>query len=54
MLLDIRHSSAEELAEFVGEKLRAGLPMLGSRGVTVIEVGVAEAPNQEARFRIEL
>ena len=54
VLLDIRHSSAEELAEYVGENLRAALPMLGSRGVTVLEVGVAEAPNQEARFRIEL
>jgi 6-pyruvoyl-tetrahydropterin synthase len=53
-LLEIRHSSAEELAEYVGEKLRAALPILGSRGVTVLEVGVAEAPNQEARFRIEL
>jgi dihydroneopterin triphosphate aldolase (PTPS-III) / 6-pyruvoyltetrahydropterin synthase len=54
VLLDIRHSSAEELAEYVGERLRASLPMLAARGVTVLEVGVAEAPNQEARFRIEL
>jgi 6-pyruvoyltetrahydropterin/6-carboxytetrahydropterin synthase len=53
-LLDIRHSSAEELAAFVGERVRAALPILERRGVTVIEVGVAEAPNQEARFRIEL
>jgi len=53
-LLDIRHSSAEELAAFLGEKLRAALPILDRRGVTVLEVGVAEAPGQEARFRIEL
>lgn len=53
-LLDIRHSSAEELAAFLGEQLKAALPILDERGVTVLEVGVAEAPNQEARFRIEL
>ena len=54
MLLQIRHSSAEELAEYVGGCLKAALPILTDRGVTVLEVGVAEAPNQEARFRIEL
>ena len=54
VLLDIRHSSAEELAAFLGERLKAALPILERRGVTVLEVGVAEAPNQEARFRIEL
>jgi len=54
VLLDIRHSSAEELAAYVGERLKAALPILGERGVTVLEVGVAEAPSQEARFRIEL
>ena len=53
-LLDIRHSSAEELAAFLGERLRAGLPILAHRGITVLEVGVAEAPGQEARFRIDL
>jgi 6-pyruvoyltetrahydropterin/6-carboxytetrahydropterin synthase len=54
VLLQIRHSSAEELAEYVGGRLKAALPILSERGVTVLEVGVAEAPNQEARFRIEL
>ncbi len=53
-LLDIRHSSAEELAEWLGDRLKAALPMLAGRGVTTLEIGVAEAPNQEARFRIEL
>ncbi|HEY2773730.1 MAG TPA: 6-carboxytetrahydropterin synthase [Candidatus Binatia bacterium] len=54
VLLDIRHSSAEELAAWLGERMRTALPILEKRGVTVLEVGVAEAPNQEARFRIEL
>jgi 6-pyruvoyl-tetrahydropterin synthase len=54
VLLDIRHSSAEELAAFLGERLKAELPILLERGVRVLEVGVAEAPGQEARFRIEL
>lgn len=54
VLLDIRRSSAEELAAFLGERLRAALPVLEGRGVTVLEVGIAEAPGQEARFRIEL
>ncbi|HXC51208.1 MAG TPA: 6-carboxytetrahydropterin synthase [Candidatus Limnocylindrales bacterium] len=54
VLLDIRHSSAEELAAFLGERLKSELPILARRGVRVLEVGVAEAPGQEARFRIEL
>jgi 6-pyruvoyl-tetrahydropterin synthase len=53
-LLAIRHSSAEELAEYLGGQLRAALPLLESRGVTLLEVGVAEAPGQEARYRIRL
>ena len=53
-LLDIRHSSAEELAAWLGEKLKAALPILERRGITVLQVGVAESPGQEARFRIEL
>lgn len=53
-LLDIVHSSAEELAEYLGGELLRELPILAQRGVSVLEVGVAEAPNQEARFRIEL
>lgn len=54
VLLDIRHSSAEELAEWFGNRLRTSLPMLPRRGVTVLEVGVAEAPGQEARYRMDL
>lgn len=54
VLLDIVHSSAEELAAFVCLQLRDALPVLGERRVATLEVGVAEAPNQEARFRIDL
>jgi 6-pyruvoyltetrahydropterin/6-carboxytetrahydropterin synthase len=54
VLLDIKHSSAEELATFLGEQLRAALPVLTARGTTTLEVGVAEAPNQEARFKMRL
>jgi dihydroneopterin triphosphate aldolase (PTPS-III) / 6-pyruvoyltetrahydropterin synthase len=53
-LLQIRHSSAEELAAFICLRLRAELPVLRERGVATLEVGVAEAPNQEARYRIDL
>lgn len=53
-LLPIKHSSAEELAEYLGDQLKAGLPILESRGVTILEVGVAEAPGQEARYRMRL
>lgn len=54
VLLDIVHSSAEELAEFLCLRLRDALPVLQRRNVTTLEVGVAEAPNQEARYRIDL
>ena len=52
--LDIGHSSAEDLAAFLCLQLRDELPVLQQRGVTFLEVGVAEAPNQEARFRLDL
>ena len=52
--LDIVHSSAEDLAAFLCRQLRDALPVLGARAVTCLEVGVAEAPNQEARFRLDL
>lgn len=54
VLLDIVHSSAEELAAFLCLQIRDALPVLRERGVTALEVGVAEAPNQEARYRIDL
>lgn len=51
VLLPIVHSSAEELASYLCDELLRLLPLLGERGVTGLEVGVAEAPAQEARFR---
>lgn len=52
--LAIRHSSAEELAAFLCAELRDSLTVLSRRRVTRLEVGVAEAPNQEARFAVDL
>lgn len=54
VLLPIAHSSAEELADLVSERLLQALPSLRARGVSVVEVSVAEAPAQEARCRREL
>jgi 6-pyruvoyltetrahydropterin/6-carboxytetrahydropterin synthase len=54
VFLPIVHSSAEELAAYVCERLVESLPALGTRGVTSVEVGVAEAPAQEARCRLAL
>ena len=53
-LLPIRHSSAEELAAYVCERLLKSLSILDERGVAAVEVSVAEAPLQEARYRREL
>ncbi len=52
--LPIRHSSAEELATWFCERLIEALPVLSRRAVRALEVSVAEAPNQEARFRVDL
>jgi dihydroneopterin triphosphate aldolase (PTPS-III) / 6-pyruvoyltetrahydropterin synthase len=54
VLLPIVHSSAEELAGYVLERLRVELPDLKARGVRWLEVGVAEAPGQIAFRRDEL
>ncbi len=53
-LLPIGHSSAEELAAYVCGRLIATLGILKERGVTSVEVSVAEAPLQEARCRREI
>ena len=52
-LLPIRHSTAEELAALVWRRTVAalGADVLEARGVTGLEVAVAEAPTQEARYR---
>jgi 6-pyruvoyl-tetrahydropterin synthase len=54
VLLPIVHSSAEELSAYVCERLVNSLEVLQHRAVTAIEVAVAEAPLQEARYRMEL
>jgi 6-pyruvoyltetrahydropterin/6-carboxytetrahydropterin synthase len=51
VFLPIAHSSAEELADYVCERLLESLPRLSERGVSAVEVAVAEAPAQEARCR---
>jgi 6-pyruvoyltetrahydropterin/6-carboxytetrahydropterin synthase len=51
VFLPIVHSSAEELAAYLCERILATLPALASRGVSSVEVSVAEAPSQEARCR---
>jgi 6-pyruvoyltetrahydropterin/6-carboxytetrahydropterin synthase len=53
-VLPIAHSSAEELATYVSDRLVAALPVLQARNVSAIEVSVAESPQQEARYRREL
>ena len=47
-------SSAEELAAYVCRRLVEALPRLAERGVAAVEVGVAEAPQQEAKCRLAL
>jgi len=54
--LPISHSSAEEISHYLWFRLvrKIGLESLHSRGVTTIEVSVAEAPLQQALFRSEI
>ena len=54
VLLPIAHSSAEELSAYICERLVDDLDALRQRSVAAIEVSVAEAPLQEARYRMEL
>jgi 6-pyruvoyltetrahydropterin/6-carboxytetrahydropterin synthase len=54
VMLPIVHSSAEELAAYVCRELVARLDVLAARQVLAVEVAVAEAPLQEARYRLEL
>jgi len=52
-LLPIAHSSAEELAAYLLERLRAALVIeAGGRALVALEVGVAEAPGQIAYCRL--
>ncbi len=54
VLLPIAHSSAEELATYVCERLLGELDVLKTRAVSAVEVTVAESPLQEARYRVDL
>ncbi len=54
VLLPIAHSSAEELAAYIAAGLRESMDVLPARPLLCLEVTVAEAPNQEARFRMDL
>ena len=53
VLLPIVHSSAEELAAHLLERLRTALAAeAGGRGLAALEIGVAEAPGQVAYCRV--
>ncbi len=54
VLLPIEHSSAEELAAYVCQRIVDSMDALHTRRLSVLEVSVAEALNQEARFRVDL
>ncbi|KAH8055546.1 6-pyruvoyl tetrahydrobiopterin synthase [Aureococcus anophagefferens] len=55
-MLPIVHSTAEELAAMIWHKTieAFGVDILKKRGITAIEIAVAEAPMQEARYRRKL
>merc|ERR1712147_278464 len=52
-MLPIVHSTAEELAAMIWHKTieAFGVDILKQRGITAIEIAVAEAPMQEAGYR---
>ncbi len=53
-LLPITHSTVEELARLIGERIQAALTERGELdGISAIEVTVAEAPGEAATFRYE-
>ena len=51
-MLPLKHSTAEELAALVWRRVidELGVEKLVKRGITALEVSVAEAPSQEARY----
>ncbi len=53
-LLPIVHSSAEEMAAYICARILDSLDAVHRRKVAFIEVAVAEAPYQEARYSTEL
>ena len=56
MMLPLVHSSAEELAHYIwGRIVRTiSLESLKSRDIRILEVSVAEAPQQQATFRSKI
>jgi 6-pyruvoyltetrahydropterin/6-carboxytetrahydropterin synthase len=53
-LVPIAHSSAEELARYLCERLARELERRSRSTLEVVEVGVAEAPGQAATYRVTL
>lgn len=53
IILPIVHSSAEEIAHYIWCQIvrKLGVEIFISRGIKLLEVGVAEAPSQMALFR---
>jgi 6-pyruvoyltetrahydropterin/6-carboxytetrahydropterin synthase len=51
VFLPIVHSSAEELAQYLAGEIRRELAADGVRGITAIEIGVAETTGQAAYCR---
>jgi 6-pyruvoyltetrahydropterin/6-carboxytetrahydropterin synthase len=54
VLLPIAHSSAEELARYLCERLTGELGGSVAATLTAVEVSVAEAPGQAASYRMRL
>ena len=54
--LPITHSSAEELSHYLWFKMvnSLGVECLLSRGITVLEISLAEAPGQAAVYRRQI
>jgi 6-pyruvoyltetrahydropterin/6-carboxytetrahydropterin synthase len=54
VLLPVAHSSAEELARYLCERLTRELGGAAAATLTAVEVAVAEAPGQAASYRMRL
>ena len=54
VLLPVAHSSAEELARYLCERLTRELGTTAAASLTAVEVSVAEAPGQAAAYRMWL
>ncbi len=54
VLLPVAHSSAEELARYLCERLTRELGASAAATLTAVEISVAEAPGQAAAYRMRL